>query len=252
MEAVKRQREILARARAHGRVDVVGLATDLGVAPETVRRDLRLLAERGLLQRVHGGAYPAEVGAPLPGEGETTAALADRRRIAVATIGLFQGARTVYVDSGDTARVVGESLRPTEPITVVTPSLPVATSLAARDDVRVLLLGGRVDGTTRGTVDDWARRMLEELAVDVAVLSASGVSPVDGLMADDPAAAALGRVAVARSRRRILVGLSSMFGGAGLARYAAVADLEAIVTDVGLRGVDADAYAELGPEVVRV
>ena len=60
MEADERQRQILARARNDGRVEVSSLADDLHVAPETVRRDLRQLVERGMLQRVHGGAHPVE------------------------------------------------------------------------------------------------------------------------------------------------------------------------------------------------
>ena len=60
MKADERQRQILVRARADGRVEVGSLAADLDVAEETVRRDLRELVERGVLQRVHGGAYPVE------------------------------------------------------------------------------------------------------------------------------------------------------------------------------------------------
>ena len=60
MKADERQRQILTRARADGRVEVGSLASDLAVAEETVRRDLRELVERGVLQRVHGGAYPVE------------------------------------------------------------------------------------------------------------------------------------------------------------------------------------------------
>ena len=60
MKADERQRQILIRARADGRVEVGGLAADLAVAEETVRRDLRELVGRGVLQRVHGGAYPVE------------------------------------------------------------------------------------------------------------------------------------------------------------------------------------------------
>lgn len=58
MEADERQRQILAHARNDGRVEVSALADDLQVAPETVRRDLRQLVERGMLQRVQRGSPP--------------------------------------------------------------------------------------------------------------------------------------------------------------------------------------------------
>ena len=55
-----RQHKILVRAREAGRVEVNSLASELNVAAETVRRDLRELTDRGLVQRVHGGAYAVE------------------------------------------------------------------------------------------------------------------------------------------------------------------------------------------------
>ena len=60
MDAQDRLSQILTLARDRGRVDVSSLAPELGVAPETVRRDLAALVSRGLLRRVHGGAIPAE------------------------------------------------------------------------------------------------------------------------------------------------------------------------------------------------
>ena len=60
MSAEERQREIVAAARRAGSVDVADLADQLGVAKETVRRDLRVLESHGLLRRTHGGAYPVE------------------------------------------------------------------------------------------------------------------------------------------------------------------------------------------------
>ena len=57
-----RQHEILDIARDRGRVDIDGLAAGFGVTPQTIRKDVNDLAERGLLHRIHGGAvYPSNV-----------------------------------------------------------------------------------------------------------------------------------------------------------------------------------------------
>jgi DeoR family transcriptional regulator, fructose operon transcriptional repressor len=58
--APERHQQILETARAQGRVDVAGLAKELAVTPETVRRDLTARERRGVLRRVHGGAIPVE------------------------------------------------------------------------------------------------------------------------------------------------------------------------------------------------
>ena len=60
MYAEERQQEIVRRARAEGRVDVVALAETFGVTAETIRRDLTVLERSGVLRRVHGGAIPVE------------------------------------------------------------------------------------------------------------------------------------------------------------------------------------------------
>ena len=56
MLARQRQSMIVDRVREDGAVRVADLVRELGVSDMTVRRDLELLHERGLLEKVHGGA----------------------------------------------------------------------------------------------------------------------------------------------------------------------------------------------------
>ncbi|MFE4719788.1 DeoR family transcriptional regulator, partial [Streptomyces sp. NPDC056728] len=60
MSAEERQREIVRAARRSGSVDVTVLAAELGVAKETVRRDLRALEDHGLVRRRYGVEYTVE------------------------------------------------------------------------------------------------------------------------------------------------------------------------------------------------
>ncbi|MCL8025501.1 DeoR/GlpR family DNA-binding transcription regulator [Nocardioides bruguierae] len=252
-EAVTRQREILARARAEGRVDVAVLATELDVAPETIRRDLRHLADRGVVQRVHGGAYPVEsAGYETDVVQRATSQVIEKRRIAAAAAERLQGAETVYVDEGVTPQFVAEALVPDSPITVVTSSLLTAHALAKQAEVTVLLLGGRVRSRTMATVDHWATQMLDGLVIDLAFLGANGVSREHGLTTPDPAVAAVKSLVVQRSRRRVFIGTSKKFGVSSFCRFARITDFEALVTDTGLSSSETQRYAALGPQVVRV
>ena len=252
MEATRRHREILERARSSGRVEVGGLAAELGVAPETVRRDLRHLVDRGVLQRVHGGAYPVEsAGYETDVATRSASGLDQKRRIATAAAQHLDGAETVYVDEGVTPQLVAEALRPDGPLTIVTSSLLTATALAARPEVTVLMLGGRVRGRTMATVDHWATHMLADLVIDLAILGANGVTREHGLTTPDPAVAAVKGLVVQRSRRRVFVGIHKKFGVSSFCRFAHVADFEVLVTDTGLSATEAHRYAALGPHVVR-
>ena len=63
VDSDSRQRRIVEFARTRGRVEVLALAEELNVASETIRRDLKVLAGRRMLKRVHGGAIPLETAA---------------------------------------------------------------------------------------------------------------------------------------------------------------------------------------------
>jgi DeoR/GlpR family transcriptional regulator of sugar metabolism len=252
MRADERQRLILVRAREDGRVVVGALATDLAVAEETVRRDLRELVDRGVLQRVHGGAYPVEsAGFETNIAHRSTSLVGQKRRIAAAAAERLHGAETVYVDEGVTPQFVAEALRPDGPITVVTSSLLAAGALADSANVTVLLLGGRLRGRTLATVDHWALRMLRDLVIDLAFLGANGISRDHGLTTPDPAVAAVKSEVVARSRRRVFVGLHTKFGVASFCRFADISDFEVLITDTGLSPGEARRFSVLGPQVVR-
>lgn len=252
MGAERRQRTILDRARQDGRVDVQVLADELRVAPETVRRDLRHLADRGVVQRVHGGALPVEsAGFETDVAHRTSTSVAVKRRIAAAAASMLHGAETVYVDEGITPMFVAEALRPDAPITVVTSSLIAAQAMADHPLVTVILLGGRVRARTMATVDHWATRMLGELVIDLAFLGANGISREHGLTTPDPAVAAVKGLVVERTRRRVFVGIHTKFAVTSFCRFADVSDFEALVTSASLPTREANRYSVLGPHVVR-
>lgn len=253
MDAEERQHRILALARSEGRVDVAKLAADLAVAPETVRRDLRLLERHGLLKRTHGGAYPVETA-----RFETSLAtretrrVPEKRRIAAAAVDMLGDAETVFIDEGYTPQLIAEALPTDRALTVVTASLSAAAVLASAGSATVLLLGGRVRGRTLATVDHWATAMLAGFVIDLAYVGANGISREHGLTTPDPAVADVKAQVVRVSRRRIFSGVHTKFGVSSFCRFAEVTDFEAIITDSGLPAAEAHRYALLGPQVVRV
>ena len=253
MQAEERQRRILALARSDGGVDVGKLAADLAVAPETVRRDLRVLEQHGLIRRTHGGAYPVETA-----RFETTLAMRttlrvpEKRRIAAAAVELLADAETVFIDEGFTPQLIAEALPTDRPLTVVTASLPTAAVLAASPACTVLMLGGRVRGRTLATVDHWATRMLAGFVLDLAYVGANGISREHGLTTPDPAVADVKAQVVQVARRLVFAGVHTKFGASSFCRFAEVADLETIITDTALPATEAHRYSLLGPHVIRV
>lgn len=254
MSAEERQREIVKAARRTGSVDVTTLATTLGVAKETVRRDLRALEDHGLVRRTHGGAYPVEsAGFETTLAYRTTMHVPEKRRIAAAAADLLGDAETVFVDEGFTPQLIAEALPTDRPLTVLTTSLATAKTLGeAVNDTTVLLLGGRVRPGTLATVDHWATRMLSGFVIDLAYIGANGISREHGLTTPDPAVSEVKSQAMRAARRHVFAGIHTKFGAVSFCRFAHIGDFEAIVTDTGLPAAEAHRYALQGPQVHRV
>ncbi|MGA4842735.1 DeoR/GlpR family DNA-binding transcription regulator [Streptomyces sp. G45] len=253
MAAEERRRQIVRVARRSGSVDVGALATELGVAKETVRRDLRTLENHGLVRRTHGGAYPVESARfETTLAFRTTAHVPEKRRIAAAAAGLLGDAETVFVDEGFTPQLIAEALPQDRELTVVTASLATAGALAVCDRFTVLLLGGRVRAGTLATVDHWATRMLAGFVIDLAYIGANGISRAHGLTTPDPAVSEVKAQALRASRRAVFAGVHTKFGASGFCRFAGVGDLDAIVTSSRLPAAEAHRYSLLGPQVIRV
>ncbi|MFI5624338.1 DeoR/GlpR family DNA-binding transcription regulator [Nocardioides sp. NPDC051685] len=250
--AEARQEEILARARTTGRVSVTDLAPAFGVSVETIRRDLKVLADRGVVERVYGGAVALESGSfETSLEFRAGRDVDEKHRIARAALQHRQGAETIYIDEGTMPQFLAEELFGHGPATIITPSLPVATRLSADPELTVIVLGGRVRTITRGVVDQWASRMLADLVIDLAYIGANGISREQGLTTQDPSVAAVKRTAIERSRRRIFFGAHTKFGASSLCRFAGVRDFELLITGTELPAAEARRFAALGPRVVR-
>ncbi|MFC9847657.1 DeoR/GlpR family DNA-binding transcription regulator [Streptomyces sp. NPDC060223] len=253
MTAEERQREIVRAARRAGSVDVTALATELGVAKETVRRDLRTLEDHGLVRRTHGGAYPVEsAGFETTLAFRTTSQVPEKRRIAAAAAELLGDAETVFVDEGFTPQLIAEALPRDRQLTVVTASLATAGALAEADNTSVLLLGGRVRPGTLATVDHWTTKMLAGFVIDLAFIGANGISREHGLTTPDPAVSEVKAQAIRASRRTVFAGVHTKFGAVSFCRFADVSSLEAIVTSALLPASEAHRYSLQGPQVIRV
>lgn len=256
MNAEERRRRIVTAARRDGSVDVAVLADDLGVARETVRRDLSALEDHGLVRRTHGGAYPVEsAGFETTLAFRTTMHVPEKRRIAAAAADLLGDAETVFVDEGFTPQLIAEALADGErvrPLTVVTASLATAGVLAKTDHVSVLLLGGRVRAGTLATVDHWTTKMLAGFVIDLAFIGANGISREHGLTTPDPAVSEVKTQAVRASRRVVFAGVHTKFGAVSFCRFAEIGALDAIVTSSGLPTAEAHRYTLQGPQVIRV
>jgi len=251
MYATERQQRILAEARAAGRVEVASLAETLAVTPETIRRDLTALEQRGSLRRVHGGAIPVERLEAEPTLASRSSQRTDvKRRIAARVLQELPAGATVLLDAGSTTQALVDLLPVDTDLTVITNSIPAAAALAGRPGIDLYLVGGRVRGVTAAAVGDWAGAALAGVVVDVAVMGTNGISAARGLTTPDQAEAQAKRAMVAAARRVVVATDSSKAGDDHLHRFADLADVDLVVTDADLADDVAEELRAAGPEVV--
>ena len=252
MYAAERQHRLVERARTSGRVEVRAAADELGVTPETIRRDLSELERQGLLRRVHGGAMPIErLGFEPELATRASISIDEKLRIAKAAVAEVPSSGSILLDAGTTTARLADLLPTDRPLTVVTNAVPIALSLSARPNLTLLLLGGRVRGRTQAVVDAWSLDALATTFVDVAFVGANGFSVARGLTTPDPSEAATKRAMVHAARRTIVLADSHKLGQDCFARFAELGDVDTLITDDGLSPEAADALAAAGPRVLR-
>lgn len=252
MYAEERQQAILLKARTHGRVEVVSLAEELAVTTETVRRDLTVLERAGVVRRVHGGAIPVErLGFEPAVATRDTVMTAEKERIAKAALAELPPDGSIILDAGTTTGRLADALPADTELTVVVNSPALASRLAGRPNLTVLMLGGRVRGRTLATVDDWAVKPLEQLCVDVAFIATNGLTLSRGLTTPDVAEAAVKRAMIGAARRTVLLADHAKVGNDYLARFASLTDIDVLITDTGLDDETAAEIEQTGVRVVR-
>jgi DeoR family fructose operon transcriptional repressor len=250
--AEERQQEILRVARSEGRVDVVALAAEHGVTTETIRRDLTVLERAGHLRRVHGGAIPVErLGFEPPLATRDSVMTVEKERIAKAALAELPDDGAVLLDAGSTTHRLAEAIPVDRELTVVVNSPPLATLLASRPNISVIMLGGRVRGRTLATVDDWALAPLANLHVDVAFMATNGISVERGLTTPDPAEASMKRAMIASARRTVLLADHTKVGNDYLAKFGTLDDVDLFISDSGLDRGAAEELELTGLRVVR-
>jgi DeoR/GlpR family transcriptional regulator of sugar metabolism len=201
---IQRKRLILARLSVEGQIVAKDLAHELHISEDTIRRDLRELAQEGKLQRVHGGALPASVAV---GDLRVREQVSPKDKIELGRAGaeIIQAGQVVILDGGTTAIQVARHLSPDLHATIVTHSPNVAVEVAKHAHVDIIMLGGRLFRHSMVNVGATVIDAASRLRADLYFMGVTGVHPEAGLSTGDAEEAAVKRALHERAAETVVL-----------------------------------------------
>lgn len=207
MLTAQRKQLILSRLATHGQIVAGELALELGTSEDTIRRDLRELAQQGKLQRVHGGALPASA---ATGDLRVRQQVSTDEKQALGRHGaqLIKPGQVVMLDGGTTAIQVARQLPADLRATVITHSPNVAVELAAHRHVDIIVLGGRLFRHSMVNVGASVIEAASRFRADLFFLGVTGVHPEAGLSTGDAEEADVKRALHARAAETVVLASS--------------------------------------------
>ncbi|MGO4698770.1 DeoR/GlpR family DNA-binding transcription regulator [Paenibacillus sp. 2TAB26] len=226
----ERRDKIIELLQKNGRVLAKELADMFELSIDSIRRDLSIMEEKGLLKRTHGGAIPAAKvrSAPLPPNLRYKEASPHQDAISKLAASFIQEKDTVFIGSAGIHYGMLKFL-PEVPFTVVTNAIRVADALKDREEIDVYLIGGKVKSS--GNISDTlANQFLRQFTLDLCFAAGGGISK-NGVSTSSPEVASLGRTAVEISRKRICLAPHEKLGVDFFAKEGPITDMDLLITD---------------------
>lgn len=250
MLTTHRKQQILSVLKRQGQVIAKEISQEMGVSEDTIRRDLREMAQLGLLQRVHGGALPAS---------PALADFAERERIAPdgkvaigrAAAHMIQPRQVVMLDGGTTARQVARHIALDVQVTIVTHSPTIALELLNHPLVEVILIGGRLFKHSVVAVGAVAIEAIGEVHADTYFMGVTGVHPKTGLTTGDYEEAAVKRAMSHAAAETIVLASSEKLNTASPYVVVPLSAISGIITERAAPASLTKPYEKLGISVTR-
>lgn len=242
----ERHRAILELLAEKGSINTAEIQRKFCVGYDSAKRDLRILEEKGLLKRTHGGAISIDrvkLGQPMRQTArESSGGSPSSLAIAQYAASLIADCDVVFIDSSAMGQLMAKSLPRELRLQVVTSSITVAAELRTERNVKLILLGGELDG--QGCCrDGFALEMIRRLRFDKCFLTTDAVSAGFGLSVRSVSELLFLNTLMDSSKKIIGLYPSEKVGAESAVSVSSAARLSCLITD---RMADDEAIAELG------
>lgn len=234
-------------------VSIAELARQFAVSEMTIRRDLDKLERSGQVQRTHGGAIPAErMDFVFDFLARRKTNIAAKQALAREAVKMVKPGDRVILDTGTTTLELAHLLKEMKKITIITPSLAVASELQFSPDIQTILLGGllrRGQADLTGTV---AETVLDMFTADIAFEGSDGIG-LDGMLYNsDLDYSNMHQKIRQRAERFYILADSSKIGKTQLVRSGSLTAVDGLITDSGIEPAHRQALEKIGAKLIIV
>ena len=234
--AQARRSAILHTLQESSSVNVTELSEKFGVSEVTIRKDLRILKDRKLLVRIHGGAIK-DVRTENDEQQEHDLSIKrmthirEKEAIGRAAAKHIEEGDTILVDSGSTALEVVKNLHRFNDLTIITNSVTATLEAIKYNRFKVILLGGTVRGNSRSVVGPLTESNLKVFYCDKLFLGVDSFSVESGLSTPSVEEASTNQVMISQAREVIAVFDSSKVNKRSLAFIAGADKINTLISD---------------------
>ncbi|MBC7949040.1 MAG: DeoR/GlpR transcriptional regulator [Chitinophagaceae bacterium] len=249
----ERHQFILSKLKKEGKVNVLELCEELNVSSVTIRKDLKLLEDKQLLFRTHGGGTlinPYTTDRHVNEKEKIRAG--EKMEIGAWAASLVEPNDCIIIASGTTVLSLARNIRPKGNLTVITAALNVAMELNHHPSIEVLVLGGILRKSSSSATGNYAEKILDDFSCSKLFLGVDGIDIEFGLTTTNVTEAQLNRKMIAVAQKTIVLADSSKFGKRGFGRICGLEDVEQIITDKGISDHMVEKLKGLGIEVTIV
>ena len=245
----KRHQKIIKNVQTHGFVTIDALAQAFSVTPQTIRRDINTLSEKGQLRRHHGGAA-------IPTSTENVAynerkilCFREKQKIAQLIAQQIPDNVSLFINIGTTTEAIAHALCNHKRLRVITNNLNVASIMSTNENFEVIVAGGMVRHRDKGIIGVATIEFISQFKVDYGIIGISGID-LDGTLLDfDYREVRVSQAIIEQARKTYLVADSSKFGRNAMVRLGHVSQLDAVFTDKEPPARLKEALAGAGVEV---
>ncbi|MEX0883231.1 MAG: DeoR/GlpR family DNA-binding transcription regulator [Cyclobacteriaceae bacterium] len=253
MIIAERHKYILDELLRAGYVSVAALSREMNVTMVTVRKDLKILEDKGLLFRTHGSATPV---APYVNDRSVQekklVRVVEKQAIASKAVSLLIEKDAIIIGSGTTVVAFAQAIPKKMPLTVLTAAMNVNMALMDYPEVELVQLGGVVRKSSSSVVGHYAEGMIRDFACSKLFLSVDGIDTEFGLTTSKMMEAHLNSKMIASVQKTIVLADSSKFGKKGFGKIANLEDIDIIISDKALSRHYVQILEDRGVEVFLV